>query len=193
MISFLEELDVNGHLTISKLKNGIETVVFDDHNIIVSGMGVGLAHLFAVSGSTSILDYQIDRFQIGTSGGTTLEVSSTNALSGSLTSLAQYGVNSNILCASAYQIKNNSIITTPVWYGLIPQQNITRIGSNTVRYTIILDDEACNSKTLNEIGIFIKNIKGNSPVAPILVAYRHFDDIDKSSDFSLIFRWSINW
>jgi hypothetical protein len=193
MISFLEELDVNGHLTISKLKNGIETVVFDDHNIIVSGMGVGLAHLFAVSGSTSILDYQIDRFQIGTSGGTTLEVSSTNALSGSLTSLAQYGVNSNILCASAYQIKNNSIITTPVWYGLIPQQNITRIDSNTVRYTIILDDEACNSKTLNEIGIFIKNIKGNSPVAPILVAYRHFDDIDKSSDFSLIFRWSINW
>ena len=193
MISFLEELDVNGHLTISKLKNGIETVVFDDHNIIVSGMGVGLAHLFAVSGSTSILDYQIDRFQIGTSGGTTLEISSTNALSGSLTSLAQYGVNSNILCASAYQIKNNSIITTPVWYGLIPQQNITRIDSNTVRYTIILDDEACNSKTLNEIGIFIKNIKGNSPVAPILVAYRHFDDIDKSSDFSLIFRWSINW
>ena len=193
MISFLEELDVNGHLTISKLKNGIETVVFDDHNIIVSGMGVGLAHLFAVSGSTSILDYQIDRFQIGTSGGTTLEISSTNALSGSLTSLAQYGVNSNILCASAYQIKNNSIITTPVWYGLIPQQNITRIDSNTVRYTIILDDEDCNSKTLNEIGIFIKNIKGNSPVAPILVAYRHFDDIDKSSDFSLIFRWSINW
>lgn len=193
MLSFLEDLEVNGHLVISKMQNATETIIFDDHNIIVSGMGVALAHLFALSGSDTITDYQIDRFQIGVSGGTALEVSTTNSLSGPLSSIALYGINSNILAVSAYQVRNNAVVTTPRWYSIIPQQNITRIDPNTVRYTMVLDDEACNNLTLNEIGLFIKNIKGNAIDAPILVAYRHFDEIDKTSDFSLIFRWSINW
>ena len=52
ILNVLEELDIKGHLTISKIySNGSEEIVFDDHNIIVSGMGVALAHLFALSGS----------------------------------------------------------------------------------------------------------------------------------------------
>ena len=61
-----------------------------------------------------------------------------------------------------------------VWYGLIPQQNITRIDPNTVRYTIFIDQDSCNGITrsgvnssLNEIGLFVKNIKNVNPVAPI--------------------------
>lgn len=200
-LSLIEDLDIRGHLTISKIyPNDVEEVVFDDHNIIVSGMGVALAHLFALSGSDSILDYQIDRFQVGVSGGTALEVSSTNQLSGALSSFIEYGVEGDILQTSAYQIINNSIVSVGRYYGLIPQQNITRIDANTVRYTIVLDENSCNnisrggqSKSLNEVGLFVKNIKNNVIDAPILVAYRHFDNILKTSDFSLVFRWSINF
>lgn len=197
----MEDLDIRGHLTISKVyRTGHEEMVFDDHNIIVSGMGVALAHLFALSGSDSILDYQIDRFQVGVSGGTALEVSSTNQLSGAVSSFSEYGIDGDVLTVSAYQVLNNSIVSVSKYYGLIPQQNITRIDANTVRYTIVLDENSCNSisrggqsKPLNEVGLFVKNIKNNVIDAPIMVAYRHFDDIQKTSDFSLVFRWSINF
>jgi hypothetical protein len=201
ILNLMESLDIKGHLVITKVyRTGVEEVIFDDHNIIVSGMGVALAHLFALSGSDSILDYQIDRFQVGVSGGTALEVSSTNQLSGALSSFAEYGVDGDILQTSAYQILNNSIVSVAKYYGIIPQQNITRIDANTVRYTIVLDENSCNNitrggqnKPLNEVGLFVKNIKNNVIDAPILVAYRHFDDIRKTSDFSLVFRWSINF
>lgn len=201
IFNLVESLDIKGHLTISKVYNsGQEEIVFDDHNIIVSGMGVALAHLFALSGSDSILDYQIDRFQVGISGTSVREVSSTNNLAGPLSSIAEYAIESNVLTASGYQIINNAIVTVPRYYGLIPQQNITRIDANTVRYTIVLDENSCNeitrggsAKPLNEIGLFVRNIKNNAIQAPILVAYRHFNDIQKTSDFSLVFRWSINF
>lgn len=200
-LSLLEDLDIKGHLTISKVyKDGIEELIFDDHNIIVSGMGVALAHLFSLSGSDSILDYQIDRFQVGVSGAPALELSSTNSLSGPLASFSEYGINGDILTASSYQIINNAIVSIPKFYGIIPQQNITRIDANTVRYTLVLDENSCNNiirdgqlKSLNEVGLFVKNIKNNITDASILVAYRHFDNIQKTSDFSLVFRWSINF
>lgn len=200
-LSLIEDLDIKGHLTISKIhRNGTEELVFDDHNIIVSGMGVALAHLFALSGSDSILDYQIDRFQIGIGGNASREVYSTNDLSSPLSSFAEYGLDGDILTASGYQIKNNSVVNNNVYYGIIPQQNITRIDSNTVRYTIVIDELSCNNitrsgatKALNEIGLFVKNIKNNNPTAPILVAYRKFSDITKTEEFSLVFRWSINF
>lgn len=201
IFNLVESLDIKGHLTISKVYNsGKEEVVFDDHNIIVSGMGVALAHLFALSGSDSILDYQIDRFQVGVSGSTLREVSSTNNLAGPASSIAEYAFESNVLTTSGYQVLNNAIVNVPRFYGLIPQQNVTRIDANTVRYTIILDENSCNAisrdgqnRPLNEIGLFVKNIKNNSIAAPILVAYRYFNDIQKTSDFSLVFRWSINF
>lgn len=200
--NFLEELDIHGHLTISKVyPNKTEEVIFDDHNIIVSGMGVALAHMFALSGSTSILDYQIDRFQIGVSGATANEIINTNKLTGPLSSITEYvGTAGDILVTSGYQIQGNAVVSQQNWYGNIPQQNVTRVDENTVRYTIFLDQDSCNdltrdgnSASLNEIGLFVKNIKSGSPVAPILVAYRYFSNVRKTSDFALVFRWSLSF
>lgn len=200
--NFLEELNIRGHLTISKLyPSQQEEVIFDDHNIIVSGMGVALAHMFALSGSTSILDYQIDRFQIGVSGLTAYEVNSTNKLAGPLSSFVEYaGAGGDIITTSGYQIRNNAVVSQSNWYGIIPPQNITQVDENTVRYTIFIDTESCNNLTrnstdvpLNEIGLFVKNIKSGSPIAPILVAYRVFDNVRKTDDFSLVFRWSLSF
>ena len=69
MKNFTEDLGITGHLKIiKKMSTGEEEVLLDDPNIIVSGMGVGLSYLFTASGSDSILDYQIERFQVGISG-----------------------------------------------------------------------------------------------------------------------------
>lgn len=200
-LSLIEDLNINGHLTILKIyKDGKEETVFDDHNIIVSGMGAALAHLFATSGSDLILDYQIDRFQVGVSGSSDNETYFTNSLSGPLSSASEYGTNTNLVVVSGYQIKNDLIGATPVYYSVIPDQNITRVDSTTVRYTLVLDEFTANNLTrgsdkiyLSEIGLFVKNPKGAETDSSILVAYRVFDDIYKTSDFSLVFRWSINF
>ena len=71
--------NIKGHLEIiKKYRNGDEVVVEDDHNVIVSGMGLTLNLLFSGSGSSTITDYQISRAQIGS--GTGDEVSATFTL-----------------------------------------------------------------------------------------------------------------
>lgn len=193
-------LGITGHLSIIKrMKDGTEEVLLDDANIIVSGMGVGLSYLFTASGSRSILDYQIDRFQVGVSGppggGVT---SSIFQLSGALTG-TEYGTNSNLYLDTKDQITNTTITSNRL-FALIPKHKITRVGNASVRYTLVLDENACNNLSrsgqtlnLNEIGMFMKNPTGNAVARPILVCYRTFSNIRKTSDFSLIFRWTLNF
>jgi hypothetical protein len=202
MKNFTEELGINGHLTIiKKFTDGQEEVVFDDHNIIVSGMGVGLTYLFTGSGSNTILDYQIDRFQLGVSGKPnqtpSLELSSTYQLSGHLLE-AEYGAGSNLFIELRDQITNNTTTALPA--AMIPANKVTKIGDASVRYTLVVDEDACNSLTrnsndmnLNEVGLLMKNPTGNTADRPILVAYRTFSNIRKTNDFSLIFRWTLNF
>ena len=199
MRNFAEDIGITGHLTISKrFPDGAEEVVFDDHNIIVSGMGVGLTYMFTGSGSNSVLDYQIDRFQVGVSGPPTGGVTSAiYELSGAAT-LAEYGAGSNLFIAVKDQITNTT--TTSNAAALIPANKITKIADASVRYTLVVDEEACNSITrdssdanINEVGLLMKNPTGNTDDRPILVAYRTFSNIRKTSDFSLIFRWTLNF
>jgi len=200
MRNFIDDLGINGHLTIiKKYNNGEEEIVFDDHNIIVSGMGVGLAYLFTGSGSNVITDYQIDRFQLGVSGATSLELSTTNSLSGGL-NFSEYGNGSNLFIEQCTQIIGGKDIT-PSAFALIPANKITRIGDNAVRYTLVVDEESCNGlagqvgedEYLNEVGLFMKNPRGAAVNASLLVAYRAFSIIRKTNDFSLIFRWTLNF
>jgi hypothetical protein len=207
MKNFVDDLGITGYLTIIKrYKDGQEEVVFDDHNIIVSGMGVSLTYMFTGSGSNSVLDYQIDRFQLGVSGpyagGTT---SAIYELSGPLgdTYYAgapnDYGAGSNLFIEKTTQIAN-SVDVLDQYFALIPANKITRIGDSSVRYTLVVDEEACNSLSnddgdlsLNEVGMFVKNPTGNAINKPILVCYRNFSNVVKTSDFSLIFRWTLNF
>jgi len=192
--------NISGHLTIIKrMKDGTEEVLLDDSNMIVSGMGVGLAYMFTGSGSQSILDYQIDRFQVGVSGPPQGGVTSAiNQLSGALTSINEYGANSNLFVEVRDQLVAGTLVSAPV--ALIPKHKITKIGKSSVRYTIVLDEEACNNLTrdgnsanINEIGMLMKNPTGFATPRPILVCYRTFSNIRKTSDFSLIFRWTLNF
>tara|TARA_R110002020_G_scaffold106771_4_gene248321 strand:- start:19350 stop:19958 length:609 start_codon:yes stop_codon:yes gene_type:complete len=202
MKNFTDDIGITGHLTIIKqFPNGEEEVVFDDHNIIVSGMGVGLSYMFNGSGSTSVLDYQIDRFQIGVSGPPAGGVTSAiQGLSGALNSVSEYGTGSNLFIEDASQIKGDNIVANQ-FFALIPANKITRIDDASVRYTLVVDEEACNGLTrdsndmnINEIGLLMKNPTGNTGTnRSILVAYRTFSNIRKTNDFSLIFRWTLNF
>ena len=201
MKNFTEDLGITGHLTITKrFTDGQEEVVFDDHNIIVSGMGVGLTYMFTGSGSNSVLDYQIDRFQLGVSGPPAGGVTSAiYQLSGSLRSIDEYGTGSNLFIEDASQVKNG-VIGANNFFPLISANKITRIGDSSVRYTLVVDEEACNglerdslAANLNEVGLFLKNPLGRTTNASILVAYRTFNNIYKTNDFSLIFRWTLNF
>ena len=196
-------LDIQGHLTIHKIIKGEEELVYDDKNVIVSGFGWSLAHMLSRQGSDTITDFQIDRFQIGVSGHTGLQVSSTYELSGPLSSTQEYTTDgdSNIFAVSADQIKRGAIVGTSV-YGKIPFSKVTKIDTRSVRYTIFIDEDSCNNLSrpgateanLSEIGLFIKNPLGQVGTdASVLAAYKYFSVIRKTSDFGLVFRWTISF
>lgn len=198
MKNFIEDMDVNGHLQIVKIfDDGAEEIVFDDHNIIVSGMGLGLSYFFSLSGSQTILDYQIDRFQVGLSGSLGQEVSSTYELGGPLSSVDLYGDNGLLYVLSGFHAINSTTYQGPEWFGYIPSHKVSRVGERSVRYTLTLDKDSCNDlpSDLNEVGLFMKNPLNSKLSADnsVLVAYRYFSGITKTEDFSLIFRWTINW
>lgn len=200
MNNFKEDMGITGHLTIIKRMNtGEEEILLDDPNIIVSGMGVGLSYLFAASGSNNILDYQIQKFQLGISSNEVTVTSGVNELGGPLSSTSEYGLGSNLFLYQGPQIVGETVINDRV-FAEIPASKITRINENSVRYTLVVDEEAANGiqrsgsdRGINEIGMFMKNPTGAPNDNPILVCYRQFSDIVKTIDFSLIFRWTINF
>jgi hypothetical protein len=201
MKNFAEDMGITGHLTIiRKWNDGGEEVLLDDSNIIVSGMGAGLSYLFTGSGSDSVLDYQIDRFQVGVSGPPEGGVVSSIYELSSQLGESDYGAGSNLFIKVNGQLTGRSLTSNRA-FALIPKNKITRIGDSSVRYTLVLDEEACNDLTgahseelnLNEVGMFMKNPTGSTNDKSILVCYRTFSNIRKTSDFSLIFRWTLNF
>ena len=193
------QLGIKGHLTVHKVVDGQEELVYDEDNVIVSGFGWALAHLYGKVGSETITDYQIDRFKLGVSGGSELQVSSTTDLSGALSSLASYvgAGDSNLDVVSGYRWANDVATTTGEWFAKIPFSKVTKVDDRTVRYTIFVDEDSCNNlpndASLNEIGLFIKNPKANATETSVLAAYRYFSNIRKTSDFALVFRWTISF
>ena len=200
--TFNEGLATKGHLTIHKIANGEEELLFDDKNVIVSGFGWALGHLYGLAGSPTVTDFQIDRFQLGVSGHVGNQVSSTFQLSGPLSSTEEYTTNgdSNLLAVSADAYANDQINGTQSVFAKIPFSKVTKIDDRSVRYTIFVDEDSCNNLSrnsnpmnLNEIALWVKNPKGRPNDASVMAAYRYFSNIRKTSDFGLVFRWTITF
>jgi hypothetical protein len=192
MSNIVEQLDTRGHLEIWKeYLNGTKELVHSDQNTIVSGMGVGLAYLFAGAGSNVINDYQIRYMQVGETSDITDYGLSTFTLKSPLTN-AEYGT-SSLIIANLTQLKDgNNIANQDMVF--IPMEMIRRVAVNSVQYILTLDTDTANEQDLNEIGLLMKNPTGNvsSPI-PILVAYKTFTGITKKEEFSLIFKWTISF
>jgi len=202
MKNFTDELEITGHLTIIKqYLDGQEEVVFDDHNIIVSGMGVMLTSLFGGGGSQHLTDHQMTCMQLGVSGST--EASTTQGLASPLSSAIKYGTDSKLIIAEDFnQIVDGTVSSTDIGaFIVLPYSKITLINESSVRHTLTIDEDACNNlldadgrtSHINEIGLFARNPGGHNPPAPIMVAYKKFSNQLKANDHGLVFRWTINF
>jgi len=192
-------LSPTGYLEVWKVyPDGERELYWEDNNVITSGLGVGLAHLFSGSGSNNIVDYQILNFQVGTSGNESNFGASTFELSGPLT-LAEYQtVGSELLIEDFNPIANGVVDGTTRSFPRILYTNIHKVNPTCVRFTLVIDRYSANDISpttleLNEIGLFMRNPRGLTPPSPILVAYRPHTGIRKTSAFSLVYRWSIQW
>ena len=188
-------IKVCGRLTVSILReDSTEECIFYKDNAIVSGLGFTFADVFSRDSDDIIEKFQIDKFKIG------VGASKTNTSKSSLQDLydpisTEYG------SVDKYTIYDQELYNGKIfsqYFGKIPQTNIRRTGDTSVTYTIVLDNSMCNNITrngkpapINEIGLFIKNPFDNN--ASILAAHRTFSDVIKTSDFSLIFKWTINF
>jgi len=184
-----------GHLQIFKrYEDGVEELYFDDHNVITSGMGVGFSHLFAASGASSIVDYQIRHFLVGSGGDYSDYGVSTYQLQSPNTAESEWGSNTGLIIDPYYPILNGVIGAALSPFARIMFSNINKVTNTSVRYTLVLDRNTLNGNYVNEVGLYMRNPRGTEPAPnPILVAYRPFTQITKTSDFSLIFRWTLQF
>ena len=190
-MKYNENIDASGHLEIYKIyADGTEEQVFNDHNVITSGMGVGLGFQLGVSGDSKLDSYGVSETSLASALG---QVNGTSDYATDAESVLPLSVHE--LMDYNSNLKVDSDGTGDAWiYGIISDNSIKRVDLNSVTYILYVDRYSCNSHTLNEIGLFMKNPLGLTPLdrSP-LVAYRPFNNIAKTNDFALIFKWTLNF
>jgi len=184
-----DKFNIKGHLDIVKIyPDGREELHWSDHNVITSGMGLGLAYLFSNLGSSSILDFQIRYAQLGTSGSSNYGVSTFTLTS----SLSYSELSSQPLPTSIHSQYKNGTVESNQGFIVIPSNNILKVSPTSVRYHIVIPQDALNSSHIfNEIGLFMKNPRGQATIESVLVAYRYFTNLVKTNEFAVLFRWTI--
>jgi len=180
-----------GHLEIyKKYLDGKVEKIYDEHNLITSGLGADLAMFFAATG-VDVSSYQIGYFQAGVSGITTA-TSAISELSSALVAgggVGGYGTNI-ALDIDRHELFSSGVAKTQDFVVISPAF-IQKVNSTTVRFVVVLDEHTANNNSISEFGLFARNPFELSTERSLLVAYRAFDKIDKSSNFSLVIKWSI--
>ena len=189
-MNFNDYCDYKGHLEVWKVfSDGSEVLHFEDANVVCSGMGASLALAFGASSTSDLENFQISLFQMGTGGKANLQVSSNGWLGTPLVN-SDYGGSLNTvvqsMIASGIEYRNHA-------FGMLSNAYVDKVSDTKVRWRIILDENAANSKVLNEIGLFSRNPHQTTIGKSYLCAYRKFHDITKTSDFILDFRWTIEF
>jgi hypothetical protein len=166
-------------------------------------LGAGFASLYAGSGSDSIVDYQILNFQLGVGGDVDNYGTSTSKLIEPLSSTQYTSDGSQLHIDDTHKLLvSSNVLTDTVKLVRIPYSNIHKITPTSIRYTLVVDSNSCNNLTnitgggklyLSEIGLFMRNPLNLSPPASILVAYRPFTGIYKTSAFALVFKWTLKF
>jgi len=187
-----DSLNTSGNLEIWKVyEDGKKELFFADHNMIVSGLGASLMSLFGGIHSNDITDYQIRYFQVGTSSHASVTTSITN-LHTPITQV-QYdpSATANIVVSSVFiRLSDSAKVEQDAVQ--IPWQHMKRITPTSVLYTLVLDTQAANDLTLNEVGLFVRSpFRQGTVPTPVLAAYKKFPFLDKKREFSLIFKWTL--
>jgi hypothetical protein len=191
----MEKVKAKGNLEVWKVyDDGTEELHFSEQNVITSGMGVGLAHLFSGSGSGDIGDFQIVNFQLGTAGDVNNYGVSSFKLNTAVSKANIQTTGSELLVEDLFPIENGVVLGSTKPFVRIPFSNIQKVTATSVRFNLIVDKNSAVDQTINEIGLFMRNPRGSaSDPHPILVAYRPFTSLTKTSTFSLLFKWTISF
>lgn len=187
-----DKREISGHLQIFKIYDDHQELAFDEHNLITSGMGVGLAWLLSELGSNLITDYQIKYFQAG-SGAPANTGTSAFKLGGPLQT-ADYGTNTDSLI-NTHDALQNGVNVANLDFVEIPFNHITKVGDSSVRFNLFLSKKTANGLpvALDEVGLYMANPRAQSPEQSLLVAYRTHTEIQKTAEFSLLYRWVITF
>lgn len=198
-MKFFENFDPNGYLEVWIVNSdGSQELHFSDKNVICSGLGLTMANFFTAPLQEDVENYQMSYFQVGTSGWSGNQLSSTGQLSATL-SKSDYG--SGALDISVHTLHNNGLNILNQPFGVIPKQYIRKVSNERVMWQIVLDQNTANvgdaptNTPLNEIGLFSKDPfhGGNSPNQSVLCAYRYFKPIYKTDAITVVFRWTIEF
>ncbi len=208
---------ISGHITITKIfSDGSKESVLDKHNLITAGLGSSFIDLLTGNGSTFIEDYTPRYFQLGTNtiGGDLLETSAHFYQLSSPFDWDDYGPDCTFDIEERYrgflassidgrtynEMLNTSAAFSSVvfsgadqYFGAITPTYLSKTFLDSFTAEIILDENCANGMSITEIGLFSKNPKGIKKDSPFLFAYKKFDPIQKTEDFTVAIHWSIGF
>lgn len=203
---------MKGHVTVCKVyTDGTEEVVVDESNMITAGLHDAFLDILHQAGSPFAENYRPRYYQFGTNTNT-LPGDSTSSIFFGLSSplsWTQYGSDSDMQLQKRYRafpVYNGSELLfedpsfsaisysgVDEYFAEIGGEYSTRIYYDSFEAILTLDTNSGNGLTISEAGLFAKNPKGYSQDSPYLMAYKSFTGIPKTSDFSIIIRWSIGY
>jgi len=211
---------IKGHVTICKVHaDGTQEVVLDKANMITKGLGSSSIDILKGKGSSYVEDFTPTYFQVGTS---TIDVnkfaSDTSAYFYHLSSplhWSGYGEDSDLYIDKKYRgfyassedggstytelFGTSAILSSTIFSGSdeyfvrVKEREITKYLLNTIESEIVLDENSANGLDLTEVGLFCKNPRGFREDSPLLIAYRNFAPVTKSSEYSLVIHWTIGF
>jgi hypothetical protein len=211
---------ISGHITVCKVyKDGTEEMVLDKANLVTAGLGSSFLDIQQNAGSDFIGDYTPRYFQVGTGvigwSGTVREASSTFYQLSAPFSWQDYGLDTDIELFKRYRGFNASTVDGGVsytellntsaalsavtfsgedqYFGQVTEGRVSKFFVDSFESEIVLDENSGNGKSISEVGLFAKNPKGFGADSPLLMAYKNFDAIDKTADYSLVIHWSIGF
>jgi hypothetical protein len=203
--------------------DGTQEVVVDESNIITAGLGSAFLDIQRGGGSHYALDYVPYYFQVGTSDiGYTVspphQASSTFFQLSAPLHWSGYGEDTDLEIVKRYrgfyassvsmkpediswvELLNTSATLsstifsgTDQYFGVIKAGRTTKYFMEAFESEIVLDENAANGNDISEIGLFAKNPKGFKEDSPLLMAYKKFTAIPKTSDFSIVMHWNIGF
>ena len=213
---------ISGHITICKVyKDGTQEVVLDKANLVTAGLGSAFLDIQMGGGSTNSSDYAPHYFQIGTDAidwdTTTRQASSTFYQLSSPLDWSTYGEDTDLVIEKQYRgfnastedttapysytelLNTSASLSSIVFSGLdqffakIKSGSVTKFFMDSFESEIVLDENTANGVSITEVGLFAKNPKGFKQDSPLLMAYKKFTAISKTSDISLVIHWNIGF
>ena len=103
------------------------------------------------------------------------------------------GVTYTEMLLTSATISATTFSGTDGYFGEVTSGKITRFFVDSFEAEIILDENSANGQVLSEIGLFSKNPKGFEKDSPLLMAYKDFTPLTKTSEFTLAVHWSIGF